>query len=289
MSEPALLTGGRSELVWVAGADAVTFLDGLLSQSIARIPIGGTARSLLLAPNGKLRATLFVLRGEDRVGLVCDHGLGDVVAGDLMRFKIRVDVEVLIERRDIWEVWGNTAVELVKDVPAVGSWAEADDMIRFRMPFRRVATERVVVIGARPAGEAARSDELETVRIAAGEPVMGIDLDDKTIPQEAVDVSVEVDFEKGCYLGQELVARIDSRGHVNRHLSGVELSTEVAPNAGTEVLVGDKVVGAVTSSVRVPGGGLVIALAMLRADVGPGTAVAVSGAGGQVVALPMSL
>jgi len=273
----------------VTGADAVTFLDGLLSQSITGIPIGGTARSLLLAPNGKLRATLFVLRGEERVGLVCDHGLGDVVAGDLRRFKIRVDVEMSIERRTIWEVWGNRAVELVDDVPAVGTWAESDDMICFRMPFRRVGTERVVVVGARPAGEAAGSDELETFRIAAGEPVMGIDMDDKTIPQEAVDVTVEVDFAKGCYLGQELVARIDSRGHVNRHLSGVELTGEDAPEPGTVVLVDDKVVGTVTSSVRVPGRGAVIALAMLRAEVGPGTAVAVSGAGGQVVALPMSL
>lgn len=289
MSEHALLARGRSELVWVAGPDAVTYLDGLLSQSIAGIPIGGTARSLLLAPNGKLRATLFVLRGEKRVGLVCDHGLGDVVAGDLRRFKIRVDVEVLIEGRDIWEVWGDTAAELVNDVPAVGSWVEAGDVIRFRMPFRRVATERVVVVGARPAGATARSDELETVRIAAGEPVMGIDMDDKTIPQEAVDVTVEVDFEKGCYLGQELVARIDSRGHVNRRLAGVELSAEAAPKAGTVVLVDDKAVGTVTSSVRVPERGVVIALAMLRADVGPGTAVAVSGADGQVVALPMSL
>jgi tRNA-modifying protein YgfZ len=289
MSEPALLTTGRSELVWVAGADAVGFLDGLLSQSIAGIRVGGTARSLLLAPNGKLRATLFVLRGEERVGLVCDRGLVGVVAGDLRRFKIRVDVELSIEQRDIWEVWGTTAVEVLDDLPPAGMWIEVGDMIGFRMPFRRVPTERIVVVGARPAGDIASSDELEVVRIAAGEPVVGVDVDDKTIPQEIGDVAVDVDFEKGCYLGQELVARIDSRGHVNRRLAGLELSAEDAPEPGTAVLIDDKVVGTVTSSVRVPVGGVAIALAMLRTEVGPGTVVSVSGDRGRVRALPMSL
>jgi tRNA-modifying protein YgfZ len=289
MSEPALLTTGRSELVWVAGADAVSFLDGLLSQSIAGIRVGGTARSLLLAPNGKLRATLFVLRGEERVGLVCDRGLVGVVAGDLRRFKIRVDVELSIEQRDIWEVWGTAAVDVVDNLPPAGTWIEVGDMIGFRMPFRRVPTERIVVVGARPAGDIASSDELEVVRIAAGEPVVGVDVDDKTIPQEIGDVTVDVDFEKGCYLGQELVARIDSRGHVNRRLTGLELSAEDAPEPGTAVLIDDKVVGNVTSSVQVPVGGVVIALAMLRTEVGPGTVVAVSGDRGRVTALPMSL
>ncbi len=289
MSEPALLARGRSQLVWVAGADAVSFLDGLLSQNIAGIRVGGTARSLLLAPKGKLRATLLVLRGEERVGLVCDHGFADVVADDLRRFKIRVDVELSIEERDIWEVWGANGADVVDNLPPAGAWVEVDDMICFRMPFRRVPTERIVVVGARPAGEIARSDQLERVRIAAGEPVMGIDVDDKTIPQEVIDVTVDVDFEKGCYLGQELVARIDSRGHVNRRLSGLELSAEDAPEPGTVVMMDDKVVGTVTSSVRAPVGGVVIALAMLRTEVGPGTAVAVSGHRGRVVALPMSL
>ncbi len=286
MSERPLLAQGRSEIVWVSGADHVSFLDGLLSQSIGNIPVGGTARSLLLAPNGKLRATLFVLRGADRVGLVCDAGRAEVVAGDLRRFKIRVDVDLTVDERPVWEMWGRDLGMVTDAAPPAGEWSGDGEVIRFRMPWRHGLGERMVVVGARPDGVESAPERLEAYRIAAGEPVMGVDLDENTIPQEGVDVTMDVDFAKGCYLGQELVARIDSRGHVNKRLVGVSVDGGMLPERGCEILMGGKPVGTITSAATSPDEGRVIALAMIRTEAGHGTVVTVGGADGEVVSLP---
>jgi folate-binding protein YgfZ len=119
------------------------------------------------------------------------------------------------------------------------------------------------------------ADEFEALRIAAGVPVVGVDIDDSTIPQEA---GLEVDavsFTKGCFIGQELVCRIDSRGHVNRFLRRLSLPGTAVPPVGAEVARDDKVVGTVTSATAVPGEGRVVALAMLRREVEPPAEVAV--------------
>jgi folate-binding protein YgfZ len=281
-SEDRLVTNGRSEIVWVAGSDAVSFLDGLISQNVAGIPVWGTGRSLLLAPNGKLRATLFVLRGEDRVGLVCDAGRAGIVAGDLARFKIRVDVTIEVAPETIWEVWGRSGAA---SAPPPGSWADDGGVIRFRMPFRHVESDRVVLVGSVPDGEVAAPNEIEAFRIRVGEPVMGVDLDESTIPQEGVDVTTTVDFTKGCYLGQELVARIDTRGHVNRRLAG--LVADVGElDRGAGVVWEGRDVGVVTSVASRDG--KAIALAMIRAEVEAGAEVEAAGVAATVVALPMS-
>ncbi|MGA9596147.1 MAG: glycine cleavage T C-terminal barrel domain-containing protein [Acidimicrobiia bacterium] len=287
MSELPLLTSGRSGIVWVSGADAVSFLDGLLSQNIAAIPVGGTARSLLLSPKGKLRATLLVLRGSERIGLVCDAGRTGVVADDLRRFKIRVDVTIEVEPETIWERWGSGAADGIGAVPPPGSWS-GEVPVRFRMPFRYGSEERILVVGSRPDGEKSGDDRVEVLRIAIGEAVMGVDLDDTTIPQEGVDVATAVDFTKGCYLGQELVARIDSRGHVNRSLTGLVIVGE-PPDPGAEVIAGERPVGSVTSTAWSATLEKSLALAMIRVEVEPGSLVSVAGMPGEVVTLPMPL
>jgi folate-binding protein YgfZ len=278
-------TPGLTEIVWVSGPDAIGFLDGLLSQNIAAIDVGATAPSLLLAPNGKLRATLLVLRGTERVGLVCDAGCGQSVASDLARFKIRVDVLISLEPEQIWDVWGSGAAVAVGGVPAVGEWS-ADGPVRFRRPFRHTSLDRVVVVGSPPGVVEVPARALEATRIEIGEPIMGVDLTDKTIPQEGVDVGAAVDFTKGCYLGQELVARIDSRGHVNRRLAGVIFDDAVA--AGTEIHHNGKAVGSVTSVAWSEQRSSHLGLAMLRVEIEPGTIVEAGHASGRACALPMT-
>lgn len=109
----------------------------------------------------------------------------------------------------------------------------------------------------------------EAERIAAGVPRMGVDLDDSVIPQEA-DLDVDaVSFTKGCFVGQELVCRIDSRGHVNRHLRLLEVDGGAAPVRGASITVDGREVGTVTSAA--PG----IALGYVRREVEPGTVVAI--------------
>ena len=135
---------------------------------------------------------------------------------------------------------------------------------------------RLEEAGAVPAGALA----VDAVRIEAGEPIAGRDVDDATIPQEAGLVAESVSFTKGCYLGQELVARIDSRGRVNRHLRGIVVGDAVIPPIGAVLRMDGGEVGTLTSvaeslTVRAP-----IGLALVRREVEPGTAVEVAWPGG---------
>jgi folate-binding protein YgfZ len=111
----------------------------------------------------------------------------------------------------------------------------------------------------------------EAERIAAGVPRMGVDLDDSVIPQEAELEVDAVSFTKGCFVGQELVCRIDSRGHVNRFLRRLEFAGAEAPAPGAVILAGDREVGTITSAAAGH------ALGFVRREVEPGAEVTVLG------------
>ena len=130
---------------------------------------------------------------------------------------------------------------------------------------------------------------MSSVRGETGEPVMNIDVDEKTIPQESGLVPASVSFTKGCYLGQELVARIDSRGHVNRHLRGIVMTTNVLPPDGAEVWRDDRMCGTLTSVSESLGVMAPIALCLLRREVEPGTEVEVRWEGGTTPAIAKEL
>jgi len=120
--------------------------------------------------------------------------------------------------------------------------------------------------GVRPAGLGVWS----TLRVEAGRPVFGTDMDEKTIPPEAGIVERAIDQTKGCYTGQEVIVRIRDRGHVNRHLRRLELGDIPAPAQGAELVSADgtgKVVGEITSAVQSPRLGGVLALAYVRRGV----------------------
>ena len=129
---------------------------------------------------------------------------------------------------------------------------------------------------------------LEVLRVEAGVPRQGHELDDSTIPQEAFLERDAVSFTKGCFLGQELVCRIDTRGHVNRLLRGVVIEGDREPVAGAEVRAGEKVVGRITTVVRSPRFGIA-ALALLRREVEPGAALTVTIDDGPVAAVAREL
>jgi folate-binding protein YgfZ len=156
------------------------------------------------------------------------------------------------------------AAVTVARVPDIG--VEGYDLF---VPFEIFdrAWERAVSAGAMPAGLGA----WEIARVEAGRPEWGIDIDDTTIPQEAnFDELDAISYTKGCYIGQEVVARVHFRGHVNRHLRGLRAASTDAPPTGAQ-LIDDSGnhVGDVRSSVASPrlGG---IALAMIRREVTPG-------------------
>lgn len=282
---------GLHEVVWVRGPDTIGFLDGLVSQDVAGMATGAAASSLLLAPNGKLRAPHVLWRGVDEVGLVAGPGAGEIVAGDLRRFKIRVDVVIEAETDPVLTLVGDEAAGVLNrlGIDVAGGWSRSADCVVGAVPYPRSETSRFVVIGRSveelvDAGAKAWSPaRFETLRISEGEPLVGVDVDDGTIPQEMGAVDAAVSFTKGCYLGQELVARIDSRGHVNRHLRSLVFDA-ATPTVGSDIRVGDDVVGRLSSVAAVEGGGAV-GLAMIRREVSAGDSVIV-GSDAAIVAEP---
>lgn len=278
---------GVSGLLWASGPDAVSYLQGVLSQDIEGMAPGEAARSFLLAPRGKLEALMWVLRAEDadnRVGIAAEASQMEQVRVSLERWRLRVEVELAPDPREVFDVWGPAGLD------TAGGWREENGVLAAELrktPVRRCLTagldradleER----GLRPLGQ----QEAEAVRIKVGEPRMGIDVDSRTIPQETGLVPEAVSFTKGCFLGQELAARIDSRGRVNRNLRGVRTLDGAAPPAGAQVIHGGKTVGTLTSAAGS------LALALIRREAPPGTRVKVSWDGGEAPAvieqLPMT-
>lgn len=259
------------ELVWFSGADAIRFLNDLISQEIGDVEPGTVRRSFLLTPQGKLDHLLWVLRGDGEVGLIADSGRGADLAAKFGRYRIRVDVEIEHAVADVWLVVGQRVVE-------PGRWSGNRTALIADVSWPNVT--RTVVVGEKPNLPDLEPNTYEALRIEAGEPLMGIDVTDATIPQETGLVPSSISFEKGCFLGQELVARLDSRGgRVNHHLRILRIEGE-ALETGTEVMADGAAVGVLTS---VADG---VGLSLLRRGVEPGDVVTVGDARAMVEAVP---
>ena len=269
----------------MAGPEAVSFLEGQLSQAVAGLAPGGSTWAFLLQPQGKVVAFLRVLRvGEEELVLETDAGSGPAMIERLNRFKLRVKADLdLLDWRCVAvrgpssheAAAGGTGTVVVADWPGLPG------------------ADLVGEAAAGPDGVPVCSMEAyEAVRIEAGIPVMGKELDESTIPAEAGVVDRSVSFTKGCYTGQELVARIDSRGgNVPRRLRGLVFPDDVAMPAGATLQADGKDVGRVTSVAFSPRVGATVALAYVRRAVEPPAEVVVSWDGGsspaRVEALPL--
>jgi folate-binding protein YgfZ len=275
---------GLFAAVTVTGPDAVEFLDSLLSQEIASLSPGGVVRSLLLEPRGKLRAILWVGRLPESVVLVTESSAAGTVVEDLSRFLLRTDAAIHAPA-PVTAVLGLQASDALRQigVPAGDGIGPLEG--GFVMRGDAGAVPRFFVSGADvttvdPIGRVA----WDAVRIEQGEPEMHTDVDHKTIPQESGLVSQTVSFDKGCFLGQELVARIDSRGHVNRHLRALVIATNVIPPPGAVVESAGEEVGGLTSVSESLQVGAPVALGMVRREVTPGSEVDIVWPGGRVAA-----
>jgi len=265
----------------VDGPHALSFLQGQLSQDVG-LDNGLSTWALLLQPQGKLVAFLRVLRqSADRFVLETDAGFGESVVDRLDRFKLRVKADV--SPLD----WKCLAVRGPRAHGAVASGGAAGTVVVADWPG---------LPGADLVGEAPEPpdgvalcdlDAYEAVRIEAGIPVMGREVDESTIPAEAGVVELSVSFTKGCYTGQELVARIDSRGgKVPRKLRGVVVEADAGdlPPIGATIRNADgKDVGRLTSVARSPRLGTV-ALAYVGRAVTPPAEVTVAWDGGSAPA-----
>lgn len=165
----------------------------------------------------------------------------------------------------------------------VGAVVRTSEGLDVLAPAAEVAAVRAALLGAGAAEVPEAAAEI--VRVEAGRPRYGIDLDDGVMPEEAGIVDRAVSFKKGCYVGQETVARLHWKGKPNRHLRGLRLSEPAEP--GTPVLSGDREVGHLTSSLSSPHLGP-IALAILRREVSPGDHVTIAGATAEVLSPPFA-
>ena len=275
----------------VRGDDATAYLQGQLSQDIAALAVGATADSLVLQPDGKLSALLRVTR-VDAQGYVLDTdaGFGDTMVARLKKFLLRSKVE--IERLE----WRCVALRGAGvETAAAGLRAALGEAGVLDLPFEWNGWRGVDLLGPKdvvldptagllPEGiVACGRDAAEACRIASGIPAMCSELTDRTIAAEVGGlVERTVSFTKGCYTGQELVARLDSRGNnVPRRLVGVlggpdrdadpltfgmTLHADHADHAADDA-ASDKVLGTITSAAWSPELDTWIALAYLHRTV----------------------
>jgi tRNA-modifying protein YgfZ len=279
---------GRGHVL-VTGPDAFSFLQALVSADLDPLADGDGVHCLLLTPQGKLDVDFRLLRVGDEAWLDCEPGFGAHLAGSLDKFRIRVKADV-VDRSDEWSTLSLVGPAVPDGPHGLPVPSRLHDHLASG-DVRVVRTELGLdMVGPRAAvdGEARRLrdaeyasagvDAYEAFRIERGIPVQPNELDETTIPQEAFLERDAVSFTKGCFLGQELVCRIDSRGHVNRFLRSFSAIEGDWPVAGAEVVVAGKVVGTLTSvaPAELPTG----ALGYVRHEVDPPAAVELRWPGG---------
>lgn len=219
------------DYVRVAGPDAEDYLQRMLSNDVTE---GDVLDALLLTSRGRLIAPLKLWRrGPEDFLLLTEPGLGEVVRAHLLRSRFAAKCEIELEEHTSALVFG-----------------EADGI-----PGEVPGTVEVLDRGLEPT---VARDVLERARIEAGVPVWGKELDDTILPAEAGLDETHISFTKGCYPGQEPIARLRNRGHVNRRLRVLEVD---AAEPGDEILYEGRRVGRVTSAV--PG----VALGYVRVEV----------------------
>ena len=226
------------DYIAVRGPDAADFLDRMLSNEVAKAP----CEALLLTPKARVIAPMTVVRrGEDDFLLLTEPGLGPALQGALLRARFAAKVEIEAEEHTSLVVFGE----------------------REGIPNNEYGVPAVELLDADPPSELAADEDLERLRILAGRPRWGREIDDRVLPAEAGLTERAVSFTKGCYPGQEPIARLHYRGHANRGLRVLELASLPAPE--TELVYEGKPVGRITSAAR--DGDHAVALAYVRREV----------------------
>ena len=283
----------------VVGPDGADYLQGQLTNDVESLAVGEGQYAALLDRKGHMQTDMRVLRpATEEILLDFEPGARDAALRHLTMYSVGRDVQIVdsTEERAIVSLIGPRAAEIAGTPPlpefanemasvagipvlAVGT----RDGVDLFLP----ATERERLLAAlTEAGAVEVSPEaVEIIRVEAGVPRFGAEMDTATMPAEASIVEDAVSFTKGCYIGQETVARLHYKGKPNRHLRGLRLSGAAEP--GAALRLGEKEVGTLGGAVVSPALGP-IGLAIVRREAEPGTEVAVGedGVTAEVVALP---
>jgi folate-binding protein YgfZ len=295
-----LVERSHRALVEVAGPDAAEFLQGQLTNDVAALAPGEGCYAAMLNPKGRILADMRVLHvAAERFLLDTESSAQDAVLRDLRRYKIGRRVEVLDRSADssVLSLVGPRAEEVVAGATGLrpgpeehsvvgdGIYATRTDVGVDVIAEKDAASLREALLDA--GARAVSLASAEIIRVGTGRPRHGLDMSEENLPAEAGIVERAVSFTKGCYVGQEPVARMHYRGHPNRHLRGLRLAGPAEP--GTPIFAGENEVGRLGSAVVSPALGP-IALALVRREVEPGDEVSV-GEGGPlatVIELPFA-
>ncbi len=270
----------------LTGDDRVKFLQSFTTNDVAKLSVGQGRETFLLDAKGHVIGHGFVFCTPHSLVLDTAAGHAEKLVKHLDRYLIRERVEI----HDRSEVWGELllagadADQLLHELTGNQVPKQSLEHVQTQIAWQAVWVRRVAIAGpesflvAGPseaidavsiglAAEGANRcgiEAFEAVRIEAGFPLFGRDISDKNLPQEVGRDKQAISFTKGCYLGQETVARIDALGHVNKRLVCLRFLSKALPRVGTALISGDQSVGELTSVANSPQLDSPIALGYVR-------------------------
>lgn len=263
VTTPVALAHRPRAFVGARGPEAAAYLNRMVSNDVAALAAGDSCDALLLTPKARIIATLrIVRRGDDDFLLLTEPELGETVRDQLLRARFAAKAEIELESHTSYLLLGEEAV------PPPGSLAIGNP--DYGVPCIEV------IDGPEVSAESVSSETLELLRIEAGTPRFGSEIDERVLPAEAGLDESAVSFTKGCYPGQEPVARLHYRGHANRVLRVLRIATGDTVAAESEILLEGRPVGRVTSAVR--DDGEIVALGYVRTEVPADAELSVLGA-----------
>ncbi len=295
----ALYDASARELLELRGEDRASFLHGMVTNDVNKLPSGRATYAAMLTNKGAMVADMRIWNTGGVLLLDLEPGYGATVKSTLERYLISEDAELQDATSRFAVLWlggpktfevlraalgvveppppGETRVSVGGEVEvfALGDGLVAQGSVVLLIPRTGLAKvwEALRAAGATPVG----FEALEAARISAGVPRFGQDMDETTIPLEA-ELKRAIDYQKGCYIGQEVIARGTFRGQMARKLSGLVLGGAALPPPRAELYRGEKKVGWITSAVKLPDRAEAIALGYVHRDsLTPGTALEVKG------------
>jgi folate-binding protein YgfZ len=317
LSQYQALTGsvGLAELpgrtiLSVTGADCAQILQSFTTNDVKKLSAGSGCEAFITSPQGKTLAHVLIFSEGNQYVIDAAPNLASVIISHFDRYVITEDVQFTDRTADFRDILVSgpeaksilamlTGTEPPKTLlthasAQIAGRAASIRRVEYAGPiayFVQIASADVdAVIDALIAAGAIRCEvaAVESARLEAGVPLFGVDITAENLPQEVARDSRAISFTKGCYLGQETVARIDAIGHVNRLLVGVKVDSTEVPATGTELLVGDQQIGHVTSAAWSPRLAAPLALAYLRRNHAKQGTLLSSGVGpATVIALPL--
>jgi folate-binding protein YgfZ len=292
----AVAQRGLATLI-VTGKDRVSWLNGLLTCDLVKRASDAAVYGLAVARSGRVLsdATVVVDEAAARVLVAVPRGIVESLRVHMDHYLVMEEAEMApqTDAFEAWSIHGPQSLAALEAARAAGAVGGSLDLTGLGGAFVLAPSPAPDGVLCALESRAAMGDEQgwEALRLERAVARFGVDFDEKTYPQEASLEKVAVSFDKGCYLGQEVVCMLELRGHVKRRLASlvVEAGDGAAPPLrGAAVTDGDgSAVGEVTSAALSPTLGKVVALAMLkRAASEPGMALRVGGAQARVVERP---